>query len=751
MRRAPRGLAAVRRTATTGALVALGAVVGSCGGDADPRAAGTVRMAERLAAAADSVHPLEDEQLNLARWRHFMEMGQAPDPAAEVLRQGMIAQEMLFAGYAAPALDQLLLLRQLLVEADREPVPGFLATLEELVGVALLRRAGEAACPALRPLPAPDSAGPEPRFPCWPTVPPRSPSAPPDSALEIYEDAMDWQRARLAEDPADLRARWMLNLAAIGAGTWPDGLEVGLRLSRSELGGEGELPRFPEVAADVGLDAVSVSGGGIVDDFDGDGLLDVMASSRGLDDPLRYFRNDGTGHFEERTLAAGLEGLVGGLNLVHADYDNDGDPDVLVLRGGWLVNGFPNSLLRNDGGRFVDVTEEAGLLSSHPTQTAAWADYDGDGWLDLFIGNESRDGRAHVSELYRSNGDGTFTETAAAVGLGVAAFVKGVDWGDVDDDGRPDLYISIFQAPNRLYRNAGPDGAGGWRFEDITERAGVSEPGASFPTWFWDFDNDGREDLFVSGYSAQTADIVREALGEPHDAELPRLYRNAGDGTFVDVTAERGLDRILYAMGSNYGDLDNDGWLDLYLGTGDPDLRQLMPNRMFRNAAGRFEEVSGAGGFGHLDKGHGVSFADIDNDGDQDVHIVLGGANEGDLSPNALFENPGSSHRWVVLHLEGERANRSGLGARLRIEVGGPDGPRTIHRTAGTGGSFGANPLRQEIGLGRADRIELLEIRWPGSGTVDRLTGLEPGRAYRIREGSGVAEAIQRPSLRLGG
>jgi len=216
------------------------------------------------------------------------------------------------------------------------------------------------------------------------------------------------------------------------------------------------------------------------------------------------------------------------------------------------------------------------------------------------------------------------------------------------------------------------------------------------------------------------------------------------------VTVPSGLDRIMYAMGSNFGDLDNDGWLDLFVGTGDPDFRQLMPNRMFRNASGHFEEVTGAGGFGALDKGHGVSFADIDNDGDADVHIVLGGANEGDLSPNALYENPGSGHHFIVLTLVGQKANRSGIGARISITVEDGEGVWTIHRVVGTGGSFGANPVRQEIGLGRALRVINVEIRWPGSGTVDLLHGLELDRAYQVQEGTGRATSMERVSMRLG-
>ena len=723
-------------------------------GEANEAPAGAARqtaeMAVRLRALADSADPLLDEQLNTARLRYFTSLPPSADPAEMLVRVASAARELLNAGLTQPALEQLIFLDQTLEGVPEEPFPGFRREIEELIGVAFLRLGAELVCPSSRPR-AGTVAEIGQRFPCWPAVPAAAPVLVSDSARAALAAARGWHLSLLALRPDDLRARWILNLAAITQGVWPDSVPPGYRLDAAALGGPGDLPRFEEVARHAGLDAVSLSGGAIVDDLNGDGLPDVMTSSRGLLHQLRYFESNGAGRFVDRTEAAGLEGLLGGLNLVHTDYDNDGDADVLVLRGGWLVQTYPNSLLRNDGGFFTDVTREAGLYSEHPTQTGAWADFDGDGWLDLFIGNESRDSLTHRSELYRNRGDGTFEEVASEVGLDVAAFVKGVTWGDYDDDGRPDLYLSILHAPNRLYRNLGPDAAGGWGFEDVTERAGVGAPLASFPTWFWDFDNDGRLDIYVAGYAAQTADLVREMTGQSHSAELPRLYRNLGDGTFADVTAAQGLDRIMYAMGSNFGDLDGDGWLDFLVGTGDPDLRQLMPNRMFRNLGDGFVEVTGASGFGRLDKGHGVSFVDIDNDGDTDVHMELGGANEGDLSPNALYENPGFGNRWIALTLEGDRANRPGIGARITVTVEGPDGLRRIHRSAGTGGSFGSNPLRQEIGLGRATRIESVEIRWPGSGTVDRLTDLALDRAYRIREGAGTAEPLERPRIRLGG
>ena len=322
------------------------------------------------------------------------------------------------------------------------------------------------------------------------------------------------------------------------------------------------------------------------------------------------------------------------MTLIQGYYDNDGFPDVLVLRGAWLnvAGHLPNSLLRNNGdGTFADVTEHAGLLSFHPTQTATWFDFNNDGWIDLFIGNESGTGEVHPCELYRNNADGTFTECAAGAGVANVAFVKGVTSGDYDNDGWPDLYLSRRGQLNVLYHNDGPKAPdrnpkGAWQFTDVTLQAGVTQPLASFPTWFWDYDNDGWLDILVAGsYLKDIGNVAADYLGLPHVGEGGRLYRNNGNGTFSDVMKAVRLDKILSAMGCNFGDLDNDVYLDFYIGNGDPDFSTILTNRMFRNANGKlFQDVTTAGGFGHLGKVHGVSFGDLDNDGDQDIYVVMG-------------------------------------------------------------------------------------------------------------------------------
>lgn len=557
----------------------------------------------------------------------------------------------------------------------------------------------------------------------------------------------------LAASPGNLDARWLLNIAHMTLGEYPEKVPQQWLIPPSAFASDYDIKKFPDVAGCLGLDVDDLAGGSIVEDFDGDGFPDIMASSWGMEGQLRFFHNNANGTFTERTREAGLWGLCGGLHCVQTDYNNDGHPDVFVLRGAWWGKGgnIPNSLLRNNGdGTFEDVTEAAGILSFHPTQTATWLDYDGDGWLDVFIGNESTDDNPHPCELYRNNRNGTFTECAAAAGVATVAFVKGVTSGDYNNDGRPDLYLSTRGSRKTLFRNDGPvrDASGatnGWKFTDVTEAAGVPGPLYSFPTWFWDYDNDGWEDIMVSGYMTQgVGDIAADYLGQRHEAEKPRLYRNNRDGTFSDVTAAARLNKVLVAMGANFGDLDNDGWLDFYVGTGDPDLAMLAPNRMFRNAEGKFfQDVTTAGGTGHLQKGHGVSFADLDNDGDQDIHIVMGGAYSGDNFRNAVFLNPGHGNHWLKLKLEGVRSNRAAIGARIRVEVETAQGPRSIHKTVNIGASFGANPLRQEIGLGQATAIRLVEIKWPTTGQTQTLRGLTMDAAHHIREGDSYATPVR--------
>ena len=565
--------------------------------------------------------------------------------------------------------------------------------------------------------------------------------------------AMGVLREMLDERPTDLEARWLLNVAAMTLGEWPDGVPETWRVPASAFASAGEVGRFRDVAADCGLAERQHAGGVCLDDFDGDGRLDLVTSDFAEDAPLRLFHNDGDGRFIDRSVESGLAATTGGLNLVHGDVDNDGALDVLVLRSAGtpdVPRDWPLTLLLGDGrGAFRDATAGSGLDGRFSTRAAALADYDGDGRLDLFVGNEGTELVRRVSCLYRNAGDGRFEEVGAEAGLALIAPVDGCAWGDADDDGDPDLVATNRTGPPLLFRND----AG--RFVEISRQAGLVGPARCAGCWWFDYDNDGHLDLFVAGYRlGMVAAVCADYLGAEVRDVTPRLYRNRGDGSFEDVTQRAGLMHVLPAMGCNWGDIDNDGWSDVYLGTGEPDLCGIYPNRLFRNDGGRrFLDVTTAAGMGHLQKGAALAFGDVDDDGDQDVVEIMGGLLAGDTLHRVLFRNPGSANHWITLALEGVKANRSAIGARVRVTVRSADGgTRDIHDLVGTGGSWGSQSLQAELGLGDAAAIESVEIVWPGSGTRQtvRGDGLALDSCWTIVEGQEPVR-LERRAFELGG
>ncbi len=565
----------------------------------------------------------------------------------------------------------------------------------------------------------------------------------------------------LVLDADNVRRRWLLNIAHMARGTYPAGMSESLRVPPSAFAPEHDLGgRFREVAADVGIYSVDLAGGAIVEDFDNDGLMDIVTSSWDPTQSLRLYGNDGKGRFVERTNSAGLSEQTGGLNIVQTDYDNDGWMDILVMRGGWLMsNGQMRvSLLRNNGdGSFSDVTHGAGLATpAYPSQSAAWADYDNDGDLDLFSCNESmpesRDESAAIifpSQLFENDGEGVFTDVALRAGVANMRYCKGSAWGDYDNDGDQDLYLSNYADENRLYRNNG-DGT----FTDVARELGVTDPIESFPAWFWDYDNDGWLDLFVAGYARDIDSVAADYLGLPSNGARPRLYRNTGasgvGGGFEDVTARVGLDDVNQNMGANFGDFDNDGYPDLYLGTGFPAFNALAPNVAYRNdGGGSFSNVTFSAGLGHIQKGHGIAFGDLDRDGDQDIFVQVGGFYPSDGFVNSLYVNPGSGNRWTSIRLIGTRSNRAAISARIRVSVTTSDGARAVHAVVSSGGSFGASSLEQEIGLGRAEAIDSVEIWWPASGLRQRFKGAPLDTAIEIVEGDDRYKVVDRRGFEI--
>jgi hypothetical protein len=534
----------------------------------------------------------------------------------------------------------------------------------------------------------------------------------------------------LEQFPDDLGARWLLNLARMTLGEHPDKVDPRFLISLDRFrNSEFDIGPFRDVGHLVGVNRFNQSGGAIMEDFDNDGLLDLVVTTYDPTERLAVYWNKGNGVFEERGEAAGVAGQLGGLYCVQTDYNNDGRMDVFIPRGAWLPFPIRPTLLRNEGDRtFTDVTREAGLLDPVNSITASWADYDNDGWLDLFVCCERQ-----ADRLYHNRGDGTFEEVSARAGLRRSppkiACCKGSAWLDFDNDRYPDLFLNHLRGSAELYRN-NRDGT----FTNVTAEMGISGPYHGFSCWSFDYDNDGWLDLFATCFDRSLEDVVKGLVGRLHGQYSNRLYRNAQGKGFEDKTKEAGLDMVFSCMGSNYGDFDNDGFLDFYLGTGDPSLSTLVPNRMFKNVAGvRFAEITGSSRTGHLQKGHGVACGDWDRDGDVDLFVQTGGAVNGDRYHNVLFQNPGQRNHWLTVKLIGRKTNRAAIGARIKVVTAG-ERPLTVRRHVSSGSSFGANPLQQTIGLGRADRVGLLEVVWPTSGTTQAFRDIAADQAIEVTE-----------------
>lgn len=534
-----------------------------------------------------------------------------------------------------------------------------------------------------------------------------------------------------------LGARWLLNVAYMTLDRYPHDVPAELQLPAAVFESDEPFAPFVNVSASLGVNTFSIGGGAVTDDFDDDGDFDIMVSTRDVTERLRYFVNEGDGTFTERGVEAGLEGILGGINLVHADYDNDGLLDVYVLRGGWLSSPsrHPNSLLKNLGeGKFIDVTFEAGLgLDPRPSQSAAWADYDNDGFVDMYVSDELPAAEGQASgRLFQNQGDGTFVDVTAQAGVFNPAHSKGAVWGDIDGDDDPDLFVSNFQQPNLLFENRG-DGT----FVNIAAEAGVEDPRGSVVSWFWDFDNDGSLDLFVPEFGADVSDVAAAALGVEPEAGSPHLFRGNGRGGFVSVAATSGLQGPLAPLGANFADADGDGFLDMYVGTGGADFDQLMPNRFFRNRGGTgFIDATISARLGHIQKGHAVAFADFDNDGDPDIFQQIGGSYIADKYADALYVNPGHGNAWISVRLVGTETNRSAIGARITAEVEENGRSRSIVRWVNAGGSYGGNTLTQLIGIGQASAVSRLTVHWPRRGVDQVFERVAANKHLLITEGA---------------
>ena len=556
----------------------------------------------------------------------------------------------------------------------------------------------------------------------------------PEKAIENFKESL-----RLK--PRDPETLWNLWTAYSQLGGYPEELPEEFRIAvssqQSAVGQEPfmaesdqQLPhaesQFTDIAPDLRMDKVDGGRGSAWGDYDNDGDLDIVAV--GTYQPHALFRNNGDGTFTNTAEAAGIADPRGGWGSLFADYDNDGYVDLYITRGGWS-GAAENTLYHNNGdGTFTDVTHTAGVADPQSSFCAAWADYDNDGYLDLYIADGViGDGAANV--LYRNNGDGTFTNTAEAAGVADTGNSLGTAWGDYDKDGHIDLHVVNFGQSNVLYRNNG-DGT----FTDVTPTTGMNLPVTdAFVTFFLDVDNDADLDIFISNSGSFQAFIAGQITGTaPHDSDRQVLYRNNGDGTFTDVTRESGLYHAYGAMGANFGDINSDGYLDIYLATGAPQMGRLERDALFRNNGdGTFTDATAALGLGNIGKGHGVTFGDVDTDGDVDIYVPVGGAFIGDQWHNLFYRNSGTGNNYLTLKLVGVKSNRDGIGAKVTLRMGDD----VVYREVSGGCGFGStNSLSLEIGLGIHTKVDTLEIVWP-SGQVDMHRNLAVNQKLIVTEG----------------
>jgi hypothetical protein len=605
------------------------------------------------------------------------------------------------------------------------------------------------------------------------------------------------------------RARFRMRLAQSA-----DGLKIH---AASLIEGErliSDQPAFENVAQTAGVDflnrfyprflnepmafgMIRYGPGGITAvDYDNDGFYDLFVPD-GVESRLLRNRTDGT--FEDTTTRAGLGGLDGVSVAVFADYDNDGHKDAFVSR-----TFEPNQLFHNNGdGTFTDVTKRSGLNADCCTTVASWADYNNDGLLDLYLGRYldprtkipttfyARNGEPN--QLYRNDGDGTFTNVTAQAGVGDTGLCLASVWGDYDDDGFPDLYVVNDFGRATLYHNEGNG-----TFADTTVRSGTLAYGAGMNASIGDYDNDGRLDLYTTdirsehAWFAESPTVWRYMLNSWRQgvwmSDMPlyfemfrqsgfgfvdvfqqmasgnHLLRNRGDGTFEEVSFETGANPHGWFWGASIADFDNDGWPDIYAANGwvyndrdteiELDFLNNVVSRQDEYKTGKFFDPKYFGRLSwhgwernrHLRSNRDGTFTEIGRPAGTDLLLnsrgiavadywnrgVLDIAVAASSDRHALLKNTGSSGRWLEVELVGASSNRDGVGARVVAVVGGTRLTREVILGDGYGSQ---NSLRQHFGLGEVTSVDELTVRWPRSGTTQTFRNVAVDRIVEITEG----------------
>jgi enediyne biosynthesis protein E4 len=532
-------------------------------------------------------------------------------------------------------------------------------------------------------------------------------------------------------------------------------------------------PKFQDVAKQSGLTIAhissvekryiveSMSGGGGFIDCDNDGKLDIITVNgstidrfkQGGDPLITLYHQEANLKFKDITASAGLTHKGWGMGVAVADYDNDGLPDIYITSFGG------NALYHNLGNcKFEDVTGKAGLAVGGFSTGAAWADYDGDGKVDLFVsryvhfdmnnlpvfGSDEKNCRfkgilvqcgpwgmqGESDFLFHNLGNGIFEDVSEKAGVSDPKhrYGLGVVWGDYDNDGSPDLYVANDAGPNYLYRNK-HDGT----FEDTAMLGGAALSGdgleqGSMGVDFGDYLNEGRLSIFVTNFTEQ-ADT---------------LYHNLGADGFEDVSWRAKLAQPTFlpvGWGTAFFDMDNDGWLDILAVNGHvyPQMdnipgaaRYQEPILLFRNVRdGTFDDVSNSLASIEAGSQRGAAFGDVNNDGQVDVLIMNIGK-----APTLLINQSGNQNHRVLFKLVGSESNRMAIGARVTVKAG----KLTQMNEVRAGGSYlSSNDPRVHFGLAQESKMDEVKIRWP-SGKVEILRDVPSDFIYTVAEGEGIKD-----------
>jgi tetratricopeptide (TPR) repeat protein len=539
-----------------------------------------------------------------------------------------------------------------------------------------------------------------------------------------YAAAVESADQSLALDPTNARTKLWLWHSAQRAGGYPASVPAERRME-VKVGYAPTEMRFQDIAEKVGLAKVSGGRGLAVFDYNNDGYLDVLIAAAHAGCTL--FRNNGDGTFSDRSIESHMDQCINGFAVAVGDYNNDGYPDVFITRLGFYQG--EGELWRNNGdGTFTNVTKEAGLACWGTHFTACWADYNNDGHLDLFIASNlgGMFDRKTRNLLFRNNGDGTFTEVSEEAGLHTVWPTIGAAWGDYNNDGYPDLFVSNAMGRAQLFRNNG-DGT----FTDVSEDAGVTEFGIGSTTFWLDYNNDGWLDIVQFQWSDHEDMAYTMEHGHGPERGRPlRLWRNNGDGTFTNVSRELGITGCWGTMSGNAGDFNNDGHLDLLLGNGSPRMDRVEPPILLEFDGQQFKNISFGAGIPFTGKGHGGNFADLFGDGRLCALVASGGAYPGDLLTAGIYQPTTLPGNFLNVRVAGTKSNRDGIGARVCLRAGG----REQWREIGGGSNFGCLPFEQHFGLGQGTQVDSLTIRWP-SGLRQRWDNLPYNKTIKVTEG----------------